>query len=238
MPNWSYTDVTITGPDAEIERFKQAYMPDDNGIDFDRIIPMPKIYWPECSTGVDEALAVLGRTELQKLQRHGTTVADLIKLAWEWPPSSHLGWVQKLQIRDAETFRAEYNKRYPHYIAEAQAAISAHAETGYANSLDWATANWGTKWHPRESEYCIDEQGRHKLYLATAWSPPLPVLEKIVATFPALSLDIYTRCEMGNYFVQGTISASGTDLRDDEAAMAEWEKMMSSEPPEVSPASH
>jgi len=84
MPNWSYTTCTITGPDAEIERFKQACFfaeptEDRNGIDFERIIPMPKVDWPECSSLVDEALVVLGRPELQWMGEK--TVDDLIKRA-------------------------------------------------------------------------------------------------------------------------------------------------------------
>jgi hypothetical protein len=52
------------------------------------------------------------------------------------------------------------------------------------------------------------------------------VLEKIVALFPALTLGVYSRDEMGNYFVDGTISAAGTDLHDDEEAMQERDAMM------------
>lgn len=54
MPNWCYTTCVIHGPEAEIERFKQACLmrtptPSkwsehiDNGIDFQRIIPMPAV---------------------------------------------------------------------------------------------------------------------------------------------------------------------------------------------------
>jgi hypothetical protein len=51
MPNWSYTTAVVTGPDAEIERFKQACTftnptKDFDGIDFDRVIPRPRFaYW-------------------------------------------------------------------------------------------------------------------------------------------------------------------------------------------------
>ncbi len=42
MPNWTYTSFKLTGPDADIERFKQAYLyaepiDGDNGIDFSRV---------------------------------------------------------------------------------------------------------------------------------------------------------------------------------------------------------
>lgn len=164
---------------------------DKDGVDFERVIPVPKIDyshdrfgWPECSSSVDEALVVLGRAELQCMRRYGSgpeeTVDDLIKRAWERPSPRGgstqelkfgngdiaftaaeygLDFVQELQIRDVETFRAEYIRRCPHNVAQARLAISAHAETGFANSLDWTIANWGTKWHPRYSTHSIDKQG-------------------------------------------------------------------------------
>ena len=202
MPNWSYTTVTLSGPDAEIERFKQACTftePTEgrDGIDFERIIPMPKVDWPECSSSTDDALVVLGRPELRCFGGGSTkttkTVDDLS----------------------------------PHNIAQARLTISAHEQTGFANSLYWACANWGTKWRPSISTFDgVDERGRQRFDLETAWSPPVPVFEKIVALFPALTLDVYSSDEMGNYFIKGTISASGTELSDDKEAMAKWEAMM------------
>jgi hypothetical protein len=207
MPNWSYTNVTITGPDAEIERFKQACLfteppkggpPEDHtGIDFERIIPMPKIEWPKCWSPVDDALVFLGRPDLHVCSPH----------------------------RRSEQAVEEAVKQYPDSIAQAHLAIAAHTKTGFASPLDWACKNWGTKWTPRVSEYFI-KQDRHKLYLVTAWSPPIPVLEKIVALFPALTLGIYSSDDVGNYFVKGTISTSGTDLQDDHEVMQSFNDAM------------
>ena len=87
MPNWSYTTVTLSGPDAEIERFKEACTftePTEgrNGIDFECVIPMPKVDWPECSSSVDTALVVLGRPELHVcFGGSEKTVDDLIERA-------------------------------------------------------------------------------------------------------------------------------------------------------------
>jgi hypothetical protein len=64
-----------------------------------------------------------------------------------------------------------------------------------------------------ESEYRINERGQHELWIITAWSPSVPVLEKIVTMFPALALDVHSHCEMGNYFIKGTIGAGDTDLK-------------------------
>jgi hypothetical protein len=42
MPNWTYTSFKLIGPEADIERFKRAYLyaepvNSDNGIDFSRV---------------------------------------------------------------------------------------------------------------------------------------------------------------------------------------------------------
>ena len=72
----------------------------------------------------------------------------------------------------------------------------------------------------------VDERGHQRFYLVTAWSPPISVLETIVALFPALTLDVCSNDDQGNYFIKGTISARGTELSNDKEAMAKWEAMM------------
>lgn len=52
------------------------------------------------------------------------------------------------------------------------------------------------------------------------------MLKRIVALFPALTLDVSSADEMGNYFVKGRIDASGTALHDDREAMERFEKSM------------
>ncbi len=43
-----------------------------------------------------------------------------------------------------------------------------------------------------------------------------------MALFPALTLEVYSRCGQGNYLINGTISAGGTDLHDDEEAVQKF----------------
>lgn len=55
---------------------------------------------------------------------------------------------------------------------------------GYGNWYDWRLANWGTKWNPNDVEVvdkspCLDEveTTEKEIHFATAWSPPLPIVE-------------------------------------------------------------
>jgi hypothetical protein len=164
MPNRCTTHCTVMGAYVEIERFKAACLEleprggDHNGIDFERIIPMP--------------LSVRESKELVEL---------------------------KLGVR-LVSVPVWYN---------------------------WRLVNWGTKCEPLVSRYYV-EDGYHKLFLETVWAPPIPVLEKIIAMFPALSLiDLRTYDDQLNFFWKGTISASGTDLQEDEEAIQEFEDAIS-----------
>jgi hypothetical protein len=97
------------------------------------------------------------------------------------------------------------------------------SKSSFPNWYLWSCANWGTKWPPLVSRYWV-EDGCHKIYLETAWSPPLPVFLKIVEMFPMLSfVDFDSTDEEGLYFIKGTISAAGVDLHEDEEAKNSWE---------------
>jgi hypothetical protein len=71
-------------------------------------------------------------------------------------------------------------------------------------------------------------QGGHILFTETAWSPPIPIFERIVSIFPALSLvDFHISDEMGNFFYMGSISAVGTNLVEDKEAERRWNEVRS-----------
>jgi hypothetical protein len=45
----------------------------------------------------------------------------------------------------------------------------------------WAVANWGTKWDIVECEVLQDEDTEIIVFFQSAWSPPLPIYEQLVA---------------------------------------------------------
>jgi len=44
MSNWCYNYITVTGPEVEVARFKATCIKEDDGMDFDAIIPIPDAY--------------------------------------------------------------------------------------------------------------------------------------------------------------------------------------------------
>lgn len=67
----------------------------------------------------------------------------------------------------------------------------------------WNIKNWGTKWDcydvvvKKEAETVLDtmsrlgseQRGRASIYFDTAWSPPFPVIAKIVELYPGLEIE-------------------------------------------------
>jgi hypothetical protein len=189
MPNWCDTTVTVRGPEEEIEAFKRACLfldpkDDNNGIDFQRVIPMPEaLKDTEKSGTVDYGLIVVGHYD-----------AEAEKML-DYP------WVKEAGVTDVAGLRELLVKKSPECVELARRHLAVKQATGYLNWYDWSCANWLTKWPPVESRYWV-EDGCHKLHLATAWSPPIPVFQKIVRMFPKLSfVDFDITEEQGYYFV-------------------------------------
>jgi hypothetical protein len=54
----------------------------------------------------------------------------------------------------------------------------------------WSCDNWGTKWNSRFANISTDDPpGQLSFYMATAWSPPEPVFEKLVQLYPELTFE-------------------------------------------------
>ena len=66
---------------------------------------------------------------------------------------------------------------------------------GSAAVVEWAYENWGTKWNvirPDISELLDIARGRRKATIRfdTAWSPPLPVVRKLISDYPLLVFNL------------------------------------------------
>jgi hypothetical protein len=186
------TRCVISGPQGEIDRFKQfAFTQKDDGTEFDfnRFIPMPAL--------IEETVA--GTTPRQ---------ASLLICAAEGrsPPS---GWGEL----DEETIRhlrqalsmpdvpltelaKAWLSEYPDWADLGEKRLRAIAEFGFADSQAWADHHWGTRWNS-SSVNIPDEQapGSFKFSFATADGFPTPVFEKIANDFPQLNIRCTCACD-------------------------------------------
>jgi hypothetical protein len=72
---------------------------------------------------------------------------------------------------------------------------------------DWRNTHWGTKWNACDSLTMSDQSADTKrkvtIRFDTAWAPPLPVVEKIVQTYPLL--DVTLKYWEGGMQFKGTL---------------------------------
>lgn len=65
--------------------------------------------------------------------------------------------------------------------------------------LDWAIANWGTKWDVNDVFIRTEDQNSVRLLFSSAWSPPVAWFEKFVEKHPGWDASL-VYAEQGNWF--------------------------------------
>lgn len=83
-------------------------------------------------------------------------------------------------------------------------------KVGTSDWYAWSIVNWGTKWnayHYREES----DEARYEFVFDTAWSPPEPVLDKLVEKFPNLTFNIDWFDEGWMHAGSGVIGAANPD---------------------------
>jgi hypothetical protein len=237
MPNWCFNKVIVTGPAEAIDRFKQTCIrpiqnedeDDDVTFDFDTVIPMPSIIIGTVSGGyVDAAVLVLGRPDavhhpfLASLMREagvqdieafktklGEKTFEDVRRSIQAPSLEER--MRQAGVQDIEAFKAKLGEKT---FEDARCLIQAFDETGFSNWYDWSITNWGTKWNSSDFDVRAEEPGRYEFTFYSAWSPPIPVFEKMGKMFPTLDFDL-EMCEPGMEFAgEGTIRAGTMVFRE------------------------
>ena len=74
---------------------------------------------------------------------------------------------------------------------------------GFCNANDFCTEMWGTKWNAMNGQFGgIQKDAGFSVAIykfTTAWSPPLPVIQKFSEKFPTLTFHLYCVEECGNF---------------------------------------
>ncbi len=202
MPNHVSHIVTVTGPAAEIARFKTKCFraqrdETDIGFDFETLIPTPAIIkQTESSSNVDTGLALLGQSHLKPHLFGGNSLEDM--LSWPWVVVQGLKTVDELRDYLMRNNGAAA-------IEAAKIAIQAQKETGHISWYEWNIANWGTKWNSYSFDITRDEPELLEFRFDTAWNTPEPIWEKLAEEFPTLRFEVIGYDEGSNFGVKGEI---------------------------------
>jgi len=163
MPNWCWNTVTIEGDVGTLNNIDFIMRSEGHEHAGDthywgqpmRLVPMPEVLQGTRSPAPSDEYDPDGRI-----------------MEWVNDPDNEY-W-------DAEKY-AEDKAEHAVLIEHANRA---KAETGYSDWYSWANANWGTKWSMEVTGYDYHpEQGVIHISGNTAWSPALPLWEKVSQKF-------------------------------------------------------
>ena len=104
---------------------------------------------------------------------------------------------------------------------------------GHPDWYSWNCANIGTKWNACDAHEVEQIDGGLRFSFNTAWSPPLPWLEKTAYKYPDLKFDLYFQNEGGGMEQQGKVSVwheTDDELRVEEETWTEHEWYYKFEP--------
>jgi hypothetical protein len=188
MPNHVAQQLSIIGEEAPT--ILQRIAGNDEAVDFNNVIPMPK--------ELDIADTVDGRMGLAVI----TGRCDEF-LAYHW--------VSEKGVRNAVEFAAYVERERPHAIDLARQYVSNQQKFGHATWYDWCIANWGTKWN---AYFVLDPEyvtGGAMIRFSTAWSPATPVIARLSEIFPLAKLTLRYFDECWNFAGEALFEAGEAD---------------------------
>lgn len=180
MPNWTENWLTISGPEDQVKTLC-AFVEKKEGeehtvFSFDSIIPMPRLLSQvEEGSRLQDALeAWFGDWERQAagLSRHGVVGLD-----------------------SREALKKHLVKKDPGLERLALLGRFCERQYGHRSWYPWCWEHWGTKWdacYPEREDRCEEEVAYR---FQTAWSAPLPVIERLSTMFPDLEIELCFRDE-------------------------------------------
>jgi hypothetical protein len=153
------TNIIIASQEVE-----NALINGDEDVDFNRIVTMP-----------DSLHVAGGRAEdLAKFVHQGSPRAgDAVDF---WRALTTSGGLREMERGGLSSYKDEDFEEFIQILRNLR-------KHGHASWYDWSVANWGTKWNAYETQH------NDHLQFDTAWSAPLPVIEKLVAMFPEETIE-------------------------------------------------
>jgi hypothetical protein len=112
----------------------------------------------------------------------------------------------------------------------------AHIECGYDNWYDFNRQAWGTKWNAGDTSVSAKTDTSVDFTFQTAWSPPVPIIEKLCELFPDIEMEWLFFDEgwgfAGSYTYspEEGVALYDIDINNEEAMRAHYERVYGEEP--------
>src|SRR5262245_7862310 len=165
MPNLCANRMKVSGPAQFVDQFVVDCFSGADGLDFDKIIPMPKVL-DGTSTGMSDAMGSDAEIGIEVLTRK--------------PLRSPLGreesildreLARKAVLKDHDDLEAWVCRERPRALEMGHKCLRAVQETGYWFAGDWRVDKWGTNWIEHSSS-SIERKRRSTSRLPHHGRPP------------------------------------------------------------------
>lgn len=193
MPNHVTNKIEFYGDKENIKKVLELIKGEEECIDFDKIIPMPKslhltsgghqeqaIQYAMLQKSYDEKIKIKDSLKkirydfygsyFNKVLKHNYTNVALQECATEFEEKLKSG---KRDVFDDIDYEGLGIKTFEDL---GNAYINNILDYGYDTWYDWSCAKWGTKWNAYDTFISDNES---QICFNTAWSCPLPVLDKL-----------------------------------------------------------
>ena len=186
MPNWVVNKIKFSGTKENIDKVLDIIKGDDDVIDFNKLIPMPKSLNLTSGSITNESIVYALNQKGVEERNH---VIEKLKNTRCYFYGNYYNTIKNIDNerieRALERFNSDRRSPFDQSIYEelgiktfddlGNAYIDNILEYGYDTWYDWSCDKWGTKWGACES-YMETE---NTLMFNTAWSAPFPILKKL-----------------------------------------------------------
>lgn len=176
MPNYVRNLIRVV--DGDFQAVTEFVKSEESTFDFNRIIPMPQ--------------------SMVELMTKNYGISNLSELGFKYwsAPTKADKYALIAEIKAKYDLRPTLKEGLDRYLA--------YKDCGHWNSLEWAVANWGTKWNA----FDVDIQPSDRtIFFNTAWSAPIPIYKALAKQFPTHKIVI-------KYYDEGGFFAGYCNIKD------------------------
>lgn len=162
MPNWCSNNLTISGPDTDLDTILTKITVTELGRDaliFNTLFPMPELLEGTTSPTPDS-------------------------------PEPHPNWA--ILLAEGTITQEWHDELVAKNIKAYEDGQKAYQSIGYFNWYDWQYQNWGVKWGDSNTRFTSDPSDSDdiRLMFDTPWGPPIKGITKISEQFPNCTFTI------------------------------------------------
>ena len=177
MPNWLENKLSYSGNKEEIAQMLEKIRYDNatiGTIDFNKIIPMPKSLDIECGSRTNKGI--------EMVKNYLESLPDEVKqndVAYEEV-------LEDLHNHSANISDDEEKEIWDIGVTAVDNLYKYNAPTWY----EWCNDNWNTKWNACGYDENTDYSDSDFIWFQTAWSAPVPVIQKLSEMYPNIELSL------------------------------------------------